>query len=87
MKHNTFLLAQAGATLAKSKQAVSDVALRAGVAVVALAGPVAASAADGDIDAQIAAAGLKIVGYAVAVVGIMVSFWAAKRAGQKMGWW
>lgn len=38
-------------------------------------------------DAAIQAAGAKMVAYAVMVVGIMVAFWGAKRAGQKMGWW
>ena len=49
------------------------------------AGPAMAQAVD--IDAEISSAGTKMVGYAVAVVGIMVGFWAVKRAGQKMGWW
>ena len=49
------------------------------------AGPALAQAVD--IDAEITSAGTKIVGYATAVVGIMVGFWAVKRAGQKMGWW
>ena len=49
------------------------------------AGPALAQAVD--IDAEIASAGTKIVGYATAVVGIMVGFWAIKRSGQKMGWW
>lgn len=35
----------------------------------------------------ITAAGTKILGYATAVIGIMVAFWGVKRAGQKMGWW
>lgn len=88
MKENMFLMAkQAGASLAKAKQAVSDLPLRASLAVVALAGPAAAMAEEADFLPQITAAGLKIVAYAAAVVGIMVSFWAVKRAGQKMGWW
>lgn len=35
----------------------------------------------------ITTAGTKILGYATAVIGIMVAFWGVKRAGQKMGWW
>lgn len=46
----------------------------------------AALAAD-DIDTKITDSGVKMVAYATAVVGIMVGFWAVKRAGQKMGWW
>lgn len=85
MKENTFLIAkQAGASLAKAKQAVSNSAQRAGVAVVAVAG---SSAAMADTAADIAAAGVTMLGYATAVVGIMVAFWAVKRGGQKMGWW
>lgn len=38
-------------------------------------------------DTAIADAGVKILGYATAVIGIMVAFWGVKRAGQKMGWW
>ena len=86
MKENTFLMAkQAGASVAKAKQAVSDAALRVGVAVVAVAGSSAAFA--DDTDTAITAAGVKMVGYATAVVAIMVGFWAVKRGGQKMGWW
>lgn len=48
---------------------------------------VAALAAEGDIDSKISDAGVKIIAYGTAVVGIMVGFWAVKRAGQKMGWW
>lgn len=49
------------------------------------AGPALAQAVD--IDAEITSAGTKIVGYATSVAGIMVGFWAIKRAAQKMGWW
>lgn len=85
---NAFNLARkSGASVSRAKRIAGDAILKASAVAAIAAAPALSFAADGDIDAQIAAAGLKIVGYAVAVVGIMVSFWAAKRAGQKMGWW
>ena len=45
-----------------------------------------AQAAD-PTETAITDAGTKILGYATAVIGIMVAFWGVKRAGQKMGWW
>ncbi|CAN7423051.1 hypothetical protein LJR069_002599 [Variovorax paradoxus] len=59
-----------------------SMALAAGIASV----PVLAQTVD-PADAAIADAKTKMVGYAVAVVGAMIAFWAVKRAGQKMGWW
>lgn len=59
---------------------VATVALMAGTSAVAMAAEV-------DMDTQIQAVGTKILASAVAVVGIMLAFWGAKRTGQKMGWW
>lgn len=73
------------AKLAKAE--AKDLPLRAGIAAAALVGPALAHAQAADADAAIASAGAKILGYAAAVVGIMVAFWGTKRAGQKMGWW
>lgn len=68
--------------LANAKAAVATAAVTA-----ITAAPAMAQDAGVDISAKIAEAGTQIVGYATAVVGIMVGFWAVKRAGQKMGWW
>lgn len=74
--------------LAVIKSKASDAILKGSMALAAgLASvPVLAQAVD-PADAEIAAAKTKMVGYAVAVVGAMIAFWAVKRAGQKMGWW
>lgn len=85
---NVFLLARkSGASFASAKRIAGDAILKASTVTAIALAPALSFAADDTIDAQITAAGTKIVGYAVAVVGIMVTFWAAKRAGQKMGWW
>lgn len=75
---NAFSFVRQKATDAKAAVATAAV-------TVMTAAPVMAQEAD--INAKITAAGTQIVGYATAVVGIMVGFWAVKRAGQKMGWW
>lgn len=75
------------ASVVSAKRIAGDAILKASTVAAIAAAPALSFAADDTIDAQITAAGTKIVGYAVAVVGIMVTFWAAKRAGQKMGWW
>lgn len=59
----------------------------AGAAGLAVSGMALAQEASSTISQKIEQAGTEIVGYATAVVGIMVGFWAVKRAGQKMGWW
>lgn len=58
-----------------------------GTAALMIGTSAVAFAAEADIDGQITTVGTKIVGYATAVVGIMLTFWGAKRAGQKLGWW
>ena len=59
----------------------------AGAAGLTVSGMALAQEASSTISQKIEQAGTEIVGYATAVVGIMVGFWAVKRAGQKMGWW
>lgn len=72
--------------LVKSKAA--DLVLKAGMVSAAALAPVLSLAQTADPNqAKIEEGGAKMVGYAVLVVGIMVGFWAVKRAGQKMGWW
>ena len=73
--------------LANAASIARDLPLRAGVVTAGALAPVLSFAAEGDIDSKITEAGTKIIGYGTAVVGIMVGFWAVKRAGQKMGWW
>jgi len=58
------------------------------IGVVTLGTSALALAQDADpTGTAISEAGTKILGYATAVIGIMVAFWGVKRAGQKMGWW
>lgn len=61
--------------------------IAAGASGLVASGVALAQDASTTINSKIEAAGTEIVGYATAVVGIMVGFWAVKRAGQKMGWW
>lgn len=71
--------------LVKSK--AGDLVLKAGMVSAAALAPVLSFAQADPNTAKIEEGGAKMVGYAVLVVGIMVGFWAVKRAGQKMGWW
>lgn len=72
--------------LVKSKAA--DLVLKVGMVSAAALAPVLSFAQTADPNAAaIDEAKTKMVGYAVAVVGAMIAFWAVKRAGQKMGWW
>jgi len=56
-------------------------------AVLSLAVSGMAMAQAANTDTAIADAGVQMLGYASAVIGIMVAFWGIKRAGQKMNWW
>lgn len=73
--------------LEKTRAIAQKYGPKVGTVVVMAGASAAAMAADADLSAQITEVGTKIVGYATAVVGIMLTFWGAKRAGQKLGWW
>lgn len=60
---------------------------KVGAVVLMASTSAVAFAADADPATMIPEVGVKIAGYATAVVAIMLTFWGAKRAGQKMGWW
>lgn len=73
--------------LEKTRAVAQKYGPKLGAVVLMASTSAVAFAAEADIDGQITTSGAKMAGYATAVVGIMVTFWAAKRAGQKMGWW
>ena len=60
---------------------------KVGTAALMLGTSAVSFAAEGDTQAKIAEVGVAILAAATAVVGIMLTFWGAKRTGQKMGWW
>jgi hypothetical protein len=85
---NAFILARkSGASVARAKRIAGNAVLKASMVAAAAVSPLLSFAADDANTTKINDAGTKIEGYAVTVVGIMITFWAAKRAGQKMGWW
>ena len=69
------------------KRKAGDAILKGSMALAAVIASVPAFAQADPNAAAIDEAKAKMVGYAVAVVGAMIAFWAVKRAGQKMGWW
>lgn len=84
----SFLGRKTVSAVARAKRVAGDTILKASMVAAAAAAPVLSFAQTADPNqAKIDEAGTKMVGYAVTVVGIMVGFWAVKRAGQKMGWW
>ena len=72
----------------KYAPALKSVPLRLSMVAVGVLGPVLAHAQEASSnDAKLTAIGLAMAATATLMVGIMMTFWGVKRAGQKMGWW